>query len=73
MEQLARLRNTTCQTCGYVCRDEGEYHPYVFCVLVRAGQDPWESARELARDLGPFADWVHPPLARQVQRERELR
>jgi hypothetical protein len=59
-----------CATCGYVCREAGEFHPYVFCVLVKAGQDPWERTQELRRvlrDVGPRA--AHPPLVRDLPRE----
>lgn len=41
-----RLR--TCQECGYVCKSRIEYHPYVFCVLVKAGFDPWQVVDEFA-------------------------
>lgn len=36
----------TCTECGYVGDVFAEYHPYAFCVLVKAGLDPWEVIRE---------------------------
>lgn len=34
-------RNNRCDECGYDLGDEdGRYHPYEFCVLVKAGVDP---------------------------------
>lgn len=30
-----------CGECGALLRDPGEFHPYVFCVLKKAGRDPW--------------------------------
>lgn len=59
-----------CAGCGYVTRDLGEFHPHVFCVLVKAGQDPWERTqelRQLLRDVGVRA--AHPPLVRDLLRE----
>jgi len=57
--------------CGYTTRDPGEYHPYVFCILVKAGQDPWERAQELVNHLAPEKGmrWTarkHPPLVRDM-------
>lgn len=59
-----------CAECGYPMSHVGEYHPYVFCVLVKAGQNPWERAKELAIDLGPFTKRRRPPLVREVQEAR---
>jgi hypothetical protein len=59
-----------CTTCGYVCHEAGEFHPYVFCVLVMAGQDPWKRTQELRRvlkDVGLRA--AHPPLVRDLMME----
>lgn len=45
-------RQSKCQACGYTTRlGSNEYHPYAFCVLVKAGLDPWEIARKLVKDL----------------------
>lgn len=41
-----------CQTCGYATRDPGEFHPHAFCVLVRAGYDPWDEFRRLVAQVG---------------------
>lgn len=63
--------NSACQTCGYPTRNgPAEYHPYAFCVLVKAGLDPWETARTLARDLAPFDDLDRPPRVDHVQAAR---
>lgn len=60
----------TCQTCGAWVREGGEYHPYVFCILKKAGHDPWECAREFVRDLGPFIDRDQPPLVAEINAAR---
>ncbi len=41
-----------CSECGSRLSDAGEYHPWAFCVLVRAGLDPWEQVRMIAGQLG---------------------
>lgn len=48
--KIAR-RQRTCQTCGMVCADGGEYHPYEFCLIYRAGRNPWDVVERFARDL----------------------
>jgi hypothetical protein len=45
----------TCTECGMVLKDAGEFHPYTFCVLKKAGLDPW---REMVR--------AHPELPSRV-------
>jgi hypothetical protein len=40
----------TCVECGYPCT-AGEYHPYEYCVLVKAGQDPKRFVREVRAEL----------------------
>jgi hypothetical protein len=62
---------SVCQTCGYRTRSgPGEYHPYEFCILVKAGLSPWEVAKKLAIDLGPFTDRSQSPLASEVMAAR---
>jgi hypothetical protein len=31
--------------------DAAEYHPYAFCVLKKAGLDPWQEVRLIAAQL----------------------
>jgi hypothetical protein len=42
-------QTSRCAECGYVSKLAREYHPYAFCVLVKAGMDPWVVVREGAR------------------------
>lgn len=43
---------SVCQECGMRTLDVGEFHPYAFCVLYKAGLDPWKELRWLAKSLG---------------------
>jgi hypothetical protein len=61
------IRQRTCQTCGMLLDDAGEYHPYVFCVLKKAGQDPWGSVRLITAQLQLKPDLpAKPPLVREL-------
>lgn len=51
-----------CSECGYATRDRGEFHPYVFCVLVRAGRDPWVDLRGVTEMLGYELPSRPPPV-----------
>lgn len=62
-----------CTTCGMVTDHPGEYHPYAFCVLKRAGLDPWREVRRIAGQLagaGLNMDRLpeHPPRVVEVIR-----
>jgi hypothetical protein len=56
----------TCQECGMLLDQAGEFHPYTFCVLKKAGRDPWQ-------DIGYVVDFLlgvrlpaKPPLVRDL-------
>lgn len=70
MNRTGVKTRSRCAECGMVTRHPAEYHPYVFCVLFKAGQDPWERAKELTTDLGPFTARRRPPLVSEVQDRR---
>jgi hypothetical protein len=57
-----------CQSCGYRTTDVGEFHPFAFCALVRAGLDPWETLRRVNERLGmDVSAWPpQPPLVRHL-------
>lgn len=38
-----------CTTCGAMVREANTYHPFAFCVLVKAGLDPEEVVHEAVR------------------------
>lgn len=61
------IRQRTCQTCGMLLDDAGEYHPYVFCILKKAGQDPWANVRLIAAQLQ-----LSPPLPEKPPLVRNL-
>lgn len=62
-EDIARR---TCQECGMLLDDAGEYHPYVFCVLRKAGRDPWQEIRTVALQLQLGDPGERPPLIREI-------
>lgn len=60
-----------CAECKANLKDAGEYHPYAFCVLYKAGLDPWQEVRGIAGQLGLGDPGAKPPLV--VRRARERR
>lgn len=64
----AKLR--TCASCGMVCDRPGEFHPHMFCVLKRAGRDPWEDFRAAARFYFGEELPERPPLVRDLPTRR---
>jgi hypothetical protein len=66
-EMDPRLR--TCQECGMLLDQAGEFHPYVFCVLKKAGRDPWEDivwVNERLALVKPGEMPIRPPLVRDL-------
>jgi hypothetical protein len=59
-------RERTCHQCGMLLDHPAEFHPYVFCVLKKAGRDPWREVIDLVEMLGfgPLPD--RPPLVRDL-------
>lgn len=57
-----RAENRHCQECGMLLGDSGEYHPYSFCVLKKAGLDPWQEVRMIAGQLSLGDPGHRPPL-----------
>lgn len=45
------VRQRTCQECGMLLEDAGEYHPFAFCVWKKAGLNPWEAAATVVHAL----------------------
>ena len=59
-----------CGECGMLLRDVGEYHPYEFCVLKKAGLAPWAVVQRFNRDLGLVPDDAmptNPPMVRNME------
>jgi hypothetical protein len=54
-----------CADCGWVC-DAGEYHPHSFCVLVKAGYDPWQTIRIIAGQVGLPDPGQKPPKVTEL-------
>lgn len=46
----ARVLREPCAECGAMC-ESGEYHPYAFCVLVKARLNPLTVVLEAAKKL----------------------
>ncbi len=64
---VVSIRQRTCQTCGMLLDDAGEYHPFVFCLLKKSGRDPWQEIRLVAAQLRLKPDLPErPPLVREL-------
>jgi hypothetical protein len=55
-----------CSDCGMATADPGEFHPFLFCVLKKAGRDPWEDIRFVVERLGLGELPKRPPLIRDL-------
>lgn len=55
-----------CGECGALLRAEGEYHPYPFCVLQKAGLNPWREVQAIAADLRLGEVPPSPPLVKHL-------
>jgi hypothetical protein len=64
-----RPAKTACGECGAE-GEPAEYHPYVFCVLKKAGRDPWDETRRLVKDLLGTDLPKKPPLVRDLPLRR---
>lgn len=42
-----------CTECGAKTSEAAEYHPYAFCVLIKAGLDPLTVVRDALREIPP--------------------
>ena len=56
------MSDRICAECHAHLRHAGEYHPYSFCVLVKAGLDPWQEIRVIAGQLQLGDPGEKPPL-----------
>lgn len=66
---MSDARRRTCAQCGMVCDQEGEFHPYLFCLLKKEGRDPWAEVLHLNEQLGlvkPDEMPRRPPLVRDL-------
>lgn len=59
------IKQRTCGDCGMLLEDAGEYHPYAFCVLKKAGLNPWPYVREMTISLTGTDPGEKPPLLRR--------
>jgi hypothetical protein len=55
-----------CAQCGMLCDHAGEFHPYMFCVLKRAGLDPWSHFSGAMHALTGAYLPERPPLVRDL-------
>ena len=55
-----------CSECNMTLWDAGEYHPYAFCVLRKAGLDPWQQIRVIAGQLGLDDPGEKPPITSRL-------
>lgn len=61
------IKHRTCQTCGMLLDDAGEFHPHIFCILKKAGRDPWDDVLWITTQLGVGAKLPkRPPLIRNL-------
>jgi hypothetical protein len=64
--------NPRCTECGMSLVRAGEYHPYAFCVLRKAGLDPWAQLRTMAMQVGLGDPGGRAPLVTETA-ERPLK
>lgn len=67
--QSSDYTNRTCMECGMVLDQAGEFHPHLFCIIKKAGGDPWRdfmwAAERLGLDTDRYGD--RPPLVRDLK------
>lgn len=67
MSARESITDRTCHCCGHLCDRAGEYHPYLFCQLKKAGvRDPWQAVRDVVHPLGVDLP-KKPPLVRNLR------
>jgi hypothetical protein len=49
---------SACIECGMALNDAGEFHPYAFCMLKKAGLDPWREMVRVHPELPPRAPLI---------------
>lgn len=60
------IRQRTCQDCGMLLNDAGEFHPMIFCEWKKQGRDPWEHFSWLVERVYGVKPPKRPPLARSL-------
>lgn len=60
------IKQRTCQECGMLLDDAGEYHPFAFCVLKKSGLAPWDAIRIIAGQLGLGDPGEKPPKVWEI-------
>jgi hypothetical protein len=55
-----------CTECGALV-EPGEYHPFAFCVMRKAGLQPWHEVRVIAGQLGLGDPGRVPPKVWEVK------
>lgn len=63
------VKQRTCQSCGMLLDNAGEFHPHAFCMWKQAGLDPWQALLWVNEKLGvDVAHWPkRPPLVRSLR------
>ncbi len=62
---MSDIRREPCGECGAMV-EPGEYHPYVFCLLVKARLNPWREVRIIAGQLGLDDPGEAPPKVWEI-------
>jgi hypothetical protein len=67
------MTNQSCRECGHFGPAD-EYHPFAFCVLIKAGQDPHRVVSEAVPFLGDHGTWkkIRDVIHRHDPRRREV-
>jgi hypothetical protein len=60
-----------CAECGALVEESGTFHPYMFCVLKKAGRDPWVDFSWCVKALGLGILPAKPPLVRDLPIEAQ--
>lgn len=74
MTAVNEANDRTCQDCGMLLDDAGQFHPAAFCALKLAGFDPWATLLWINHELG--VDVTHwpskPPRVRDLKTVGEV-
>lgn len=60
------IETRTCQGCGMLLDHPAEFHPFMFCILKRAGYEPWEYFAHTYKQLTDESLPERPPLVRDL-------
>jgi hypothetical protein len=63
--RTTQVKREPCGQC-HAMVEVGAFHPYSFCVLVKAGLDPWQEVRKIAGQLRLGDPGEQPPKVWEI-------